>query len=260
MQCFPTLNSTQEAKQTSAISHNAALEQLRSLILTNYLSGNVDLISLNKLELFTFQDARDFLNQSTNQAVLAGFVDSKFAFNPSLELMRKYVNIGKYDRFQPEKVAEDFDSKNPPYFLPPFDVDYIIADHMYWLNLIRVSHEERFKALQDLKAAVDWWKFSHDEDKSKARVDVMNDLSKEIELEELSIKNLLKLLPSSQSLESKDLVSDVLIYQRKQVEEILRCSTDPELKETMTKEKLSRFIKLQEKIKTCKVLSAKKST
>jgi hypothetical protein len=255
MQCFPTVTGSHDTKQVAAISHNAALEQLRSLILTNYLSGNVDLISLNKLELFTFQDARIFLNQSTNQGNLEVFIDAKFAFNPSLDLMRKYINVGKYDRFQPDKVVEHIENKNFPYHLPPFEVDYIIADHMYWLYLIRVAHEERFKALQDLKAAVDWWKCSHDEDKTRPRVEIMNDLSKEIELEELSIKSFLKLLPSCQSLESKDLVSDVLIYQRKQVEEILRCSTEQEMKETITKERLNRYYKLQEKIKHCKTLS-----
>eukprot|EP00475_Leptophrys_vorax_P032047 TRINITY_DN4905_c0_g2_i3.p1 TRINITY_DN4905_c0_g2~~TRINITY_DN4905_c0_g2_i3.p1 ORF type:complete len:374 (+),score=99.86 TRINITY_DN4905_c0_g2_i3:1090-2211(+) len=215
------LNSGDRRKTIQIVSSTAALEQLRSLVLASYLAANVDMIALEQLELFTFQDAKTF-GELVNKVNLDVFVDTKYAFNPRAKIIQEYVYVGNYDRFEPDKVIEDLtNSKDgaPPYKAPNLDFDMVIADNMYWLKLFRLAIEERFKALQDLKAAIDWWKCSHEREKTKKRVESVEALLKGVEVEEKDLVELMYLLPSRKALDSPDLLSEVLLLQRKQIEE-----------------------------------------
>jgi hypothetical protein len=153
---------------------------------------------------------------------LETFVDTKYAFNPRAKIIQDYVYVGNYDRFAPDKVIEDLDKIKdgiPPYNAPNLDFDMIIADNMYWLKLFRIALEERFKALQDLKAAIDWWKCSHEKEKNKKRVDSVDSILRKVEDEEKDLIDTLYLLPSRKTLDSPDLLSEVLLLQRRQIEE-----------------------------------------
>lgn len=216
---------------------------------------------LNVFFRFSFQDAKNFVNQSANRVNLDVFVDTKYAFNPHNRIVIDYVSVGIYESFQPDKVIEELDKLKDgklPYNPPNLDFDMIIATNMHWLKIFRIALEERFKSLQDVKAAIDWWKCSHTEEKEKKRFAAIDVIAKSLEQEEKDLIEVLYLLPSCKTLDSPDLVSEVLLLQRKQIEDALAREMEAQKKSKLTDQDqmaIATLSKLREKTKTRKKLN-----
>lgn len=168
---------------------------------------------------FSFEQVRQF----NGDKKLASLPDVVYVYNPSTALIQSYVGCGKYDGFQPEAVLHEIDRVRDLQFVPTrqstVDFDAMIFDRFAWLRVFRVSLEERFKALQDLKSAIEWWKRQSERDKS--RDNAIEELLKLVQTEEEDLKGLLRTLPSTRSLESAELIPDVLLQLRQEVEAIL---------------------------------------